>query len=213
MTLSRGSSRVCRQKDEVVERRASRLEVRGSCATMNSVGSMRIFVRPATAEDGPSIGVTHAASWQAGFEHIFDADFLERAVTGRRQAWRVAISNLLTPPNLVLSAGFGNRVLAFSHSEFPDNGSAAEIFAFYCHPQAWGSGLAAALIDQTCAALATTASHTVLWTPTQAHRARRFYERSGFRLTGRARSEELDDWGSSPTCAEVPAVEYRRALG
>src|SRR5689334_2802297 len=117
---------------------------------MNAVESMRLFVRPATTDDGPAIGEAHGASWQAAFEHILDSEFLERAATGRRQGWPFAIARVLAPPNLVLAAGFGERVLAFSHSGPADDGRAAlEIFAFYCHPHAWGSGLAAALMRET----------------------------------------------------------------
>ena len=95
----------------------------------------------------------------------------------------------------------------------PDDGSAgSEIFAFYCHPVAWGTGMADALMRDTCAALSTRATRAVLWTPNEAHRARRFYERYGFTLTGRTRAERLSDWQPTPTYDEVAAVEYALSL-
>lgn len=47
-------------------------------------------------------------------------------------------------------------------------------------------------------------SAMVLWTLEGAGRARRFYEREGFALTGRVNRES--DFG-------LPTVEYRRAVG
>jgi GNAT superfamily N-acetyltransferase len=176
------------------------------------VESASCFVRLATVDDGPAIGEAHAAAWQTGFEHMLDSEFLHRAVTGRREGWPFAIPHLLSLSNVVLVAGYEDRVLAFSNSGPPDDGTTVEIFAFYCHPDVWGTGLADSLMDETCSVLSTAAGHAVLWTPEHAHRAHHFYERTGFRLTGRTRTEELSDWGTSPTFAEVPAVEYQREL-
>jgi GNAT superfamily N-acetyltransferase len=69
-----------------------------------------------------------------------------------------------------------------------------------------GSGVAAMLM----AAAVEEARHReltqmILWTPRDAERARRFYEREGWTLTGRAHDE-----GSS---IGLPTVEYRRVLG
>jgi GNAT superfamily N-acetyltransferase len=171
------------------------------------------FVRVATERDGPAIGEVHAASWLAAYARILDPEFLERAATGREQGWQFAMSRVLVPSNLVLVAGYEDRISGFSHSGPTDDGSdALEIFAFYCHPQSWGSGLADALMHETCGVLSTAAHRALLWTPREAHRARRFYERTGFRLTGRTRTEELNDWTRTPTRAIVSVVEYFRDL-
>ena len=75
------------------------------------------------------------------------------------------MSRVLAPSNLVLVAGFEGRILGFSHSGPPDDGSKAlEIFAFYCHPEAWGSGLADVLMHETCAVLSTAAQSRSLST-------------------------------------------------
>ena len=175
--------------------------------------SAEVFVRPATTGDGDAIGEAHAASWQAGFGHVLSREFLERASAGRRSGWQYALSQVLAPSNLVLVAGRDTSILAFSQSGPPDNsGTDLEIFAFYCHPGAWGTGLAEALMHETCAVLSTAAPRAVLWTPSEAHRARRFYERCGFRLTGRTRDERLSDWQPTPTHEDVAAVEYALSL-
>lgn len=178
-----------------------------------SLHAAEVFVRLATTDDGHAIGEVHAAAWQLGFGHVLGREFLERASAGRRDGWQYAIAHVLALSNLVLVAGRDAHVLAFSQSGQPDDGAAnLEIFAFYCHPVAWGTGLADALMHETCAVLSTGARRAVLWTPSEAHRARRFYERCGFRRTGRTRSESLSDWQPTPTYEEVAAVEYALSL-
>jgi len=175
--------------------------------------SAEVFVRPATADDGDAMGEVHAAAWQLGFAHIFHRQFLERASAGRRDGWQYAIAHVLALSNLVLVAGRDTHILAFSQSGQPDDGGdELEIFAFYCHPLAWGTGLAETLMHDTCAVLSTRARRAVLWTPSEAHRARSFYERCGFRLSGRTRGEALSDWQPTPTYEEVAAVEYSLSL-
>ncbi len=172
------------------------------------------FVRLATAEDGLAIGDVHAAAWEAAFGHILSGEFLERAAAGRRSGWQYAIAQVLAGSNLLLVGGRDDDIMAFSQSGQPGDGSAgSEIFAFYCHPVAWGTGIADALMDETWAVLSTRAGRALLWTPSEAHRARRFYERHGFRRTGPTRSEPLSDWQPTPTYEEVPAVEYALSLG
>jgi hypothetical protein len=64
---------------------------------------------------------------------------------------------------------------------------------------------------QTCEALAASDhGEVVLWTPREAGRARRFYEKVGFSLTGRARNDRVTDWESAS--ADCPEVEYRSLL-
>ena len=50
-----------------------------------------------------------------------------------------------------------------------------------CAPTSWGSGLAATTMDQV--------SSTRLWCLRENHRARRFYERLGWRTTGHEKPE------------------------
>ena len=170
-------------------------------------------MRGATTADGPSIGIVHAAAWEEGFGHMLDADFLARARAGRREGWGEAIAVVLDLQNLVLVAGRGADVWAYSQSGEPDDGEGLEIFAFYCHPAAWGTGLAGALMHETCGVLSLRASRAVLWTPVEARRAQRFYERCGFAPTGRQRRETLGDWQPVTTSREVGAIEYARPLG
>jgi ribosomal protein S18 acetylase RimI-like enzyme len=178
------------------------------------VTAAEVFVRPATTGDGHAIGIVHAAAWNRGFGHFLDAEFLDRASAGRSNGWPQVISHILELSNLVLVAGRGPDVLAYSQSGKPDDGSVdVEIFAFYCHPDAWGTGIADALMHETCAVLSTAAHRAVLWTPSEAHRAQRFYQRSGMAPTGRTRVETLSDWQPTSTYVDVTVIEYALSLG
>jgi GNAT superfamily N-acetyltransferase len=86
-----------------------------------------------------------------------------------------------------------------------------EIHGFYSNPAAWGTGAATLLMTEACSILATTWRDVVLWTMQEAHRARSFYEKVGFRLTGAEKREKLSNWLTGET-VEQTAVQYGKPL-
>ena len=60
------------------------------------------------------------------------------------------------------------------------------LHGFYVRPEWWGSGIADELHDAALAAMPD-CPELRLWTLTENHRARRFYERRGWRLNGETR--------------------------
>ena len=87
------------------------------------------------------------------------------------------------------------------HSECETQG---EVFGFYAHPWVWGTGVSTMMMEATVAKLRSRSLRSVIvWTHTGAGRARSFYEKSGFVLTGRERIETL-----FPTGLQAPEVEY-----
>jgi GNAT superfamily N-acetyltransferase len=179
---------------------------------MVCVADLAVRVRSAVETDAAAIGETHAAAWTAAYAHIFDASFLARAADGRRVGWRQSLPGLLVAPSFVLVAERDGRVVGFAHAGLePANLMAAEIFGFYVHPSRWGSGAANRLITHTCSVLADDRREVVLWTFRDAGRARRFYEKTDFRTTGRERAESLSDWTSGMS-VERPAAQYVKSL-
>lgn len=169
-------------------------------------------IRPAVLADAGGIGNTHATAWEAAYGNIFDPSFLTRAAHGRRVGWTHALPRLLAAPNLVLVAERVGTVVGFAHAG-PDktDRALAEIYAFYTHPDTWGSGAAALLMEAACSSLARKWTSVALWTFRDADRARRFYEKVGFQPTGREKAEKLTDWASDEG-VERQAVEYTRPL-
>jgi GNAT superfamily N-acetyltransferase len=168
-------------------------------------------VRIAVEADGKAIGEAHAAAWLAAYDHIFEPAFLAAAAASRRGEWPRVIGPLLVPPNVLLVGALGQRVVAFAHVSPVTVRNTAEIKGFYCHPDAWGSGVAAALMDEVRGLLAREFNDVFLWTLRDAARARRFYEKVGFRLTGGERDEPLTDW-TTGVAVTRPAVEYAARL-
>lgn len=82
----------------------------------------------------------------------------------------------------------------------------AELYALYVSPAWWSTGTGRALMDRVVAEVrAEGYPRIVLWVLTENARARRFYERCGFRLSGA--SHVLHGLGG------VPEVCYELALG
>src|SRR5215472_6963123 len=128
-------------------------------------------VRAAVVQDGAAIGQAHATAWVAAYDHVFEWDFLLAGATSRRAGWSQMIQRLLLPPNLLLVGEVDGLVVAFAHAR-PAETPTAEVAGFYCHPRAWGSGIASLLMEQTRAALADDFSDVFLWTLRDAARAR-----------------------------------------
>jgi GNAT superfamily N-acetyltransferase len=171
----------------------------------------RVQVREAVEGDGDAIGEAHAAAWLAAYTQIFESDFLDAAAESRRSEWPSAIRGLLNPPEHPLggrSQRAGRRVRSRRTRGSPRHG---EITGLYCHPDAWGTGISAALMTQTKVVVADHVREVFLWTLRDAARARRFYEKVGFRVTGTTRAETLTNW-TTGAAAERPAVEYATTL-
>ena len=82
-----------------------------------------------------------------------------------------------------------------------------EIWAFYAHPDRWGSGVASALMEHVEVRLqAEGFESAVLWVLADNPRGRRFYEKHGWTTSGI--TADLADYGD----IVVPEVEYRKEL-
>jgi len=175
--------------------------------------SSALRVRDAVAADGAAIAETHASSWEAAYVHIFDASFLAAAAQSRRVGWRDSTSRIWTPPNVLLVAEVDGEVRAFAHAvPRPQEVNSAQIVAFFARPDVWGSGVAAQLMRELLHGLRDSGvQEVVLWTPRDAHRARGFYEKVGFTLTGNTRTDRVRDWTSGED-AELAEVEYATRL-
>jgi GNAT superfamily N-acetyltransferase len=175
------------------------------------VARASLEVRPAVAADAAAIGDTHAESWLAAYTEIFDREFLIGAAESRRSGWPNVIEHLLIPPNALFVGALEGQVIAFGHAAPSDEPATLEVCGFYVHPTAWGSGIATALMARLLADAASVFERAMLWTLRDAARARRFYEKFGYGVTGRERLEELTDW-STGAQASGPAVQYARRL-
>ena len=71
-----------------------------------------------------------------------------------------------------------------------DTGDGAEIVAIHSLPESWGSGLGHAMLTEALKQIGDRPVH--LWAFKENNRARRFYEKHGFRWDGTERASEFD---------------------
>ncbi|GAA3260657.1 GNAT family N-acetyltransferase [Streptomyces lavendulae] len=163
-----------------------------------------IEIRRAGPADGAVLGEIHAAAWEAAYAPFFAPDFAARAVEDRRHRWHARVGG---GAETVLLASVDGRPLALSFfAPSPDRPGLAEIFSVYGHPDGWGSGVAAALMDATLARLREDGfARAHLWTLRGTPQSRRFYAKCGFTETGASRAHDFGD--GNP----LDQVEYERA--
>lgn len=176
-------------------------------------------IRPATRDDADGITDVQVASWRKGYAHVFPdsvlyADDFDASRRAFWRSWRFAPGHRIALATLAADGGDrggAERVVAFA-SYGPERERArgftgrGELWAFYLHPDVWGSGVADELISHVEKRLAAEGFATsVLWVLDDNPRARRFYERHGWEATGiTALYDEYCE-------VRVPEVEYRKS--
>lgn len=161
-------------------------------------------VRRAGPGDADAIAEVHVRTWQVAYEHVFGHENLARLEVGRRAArWR----EVLDDGDVAFVALERDRVVGFAsvgpNRDEPDEG---EVYAVYVLPQAWGTGAGSALLAAGVQALREAGfREAILWVLEDNPRARRFYEREGWRADGTAKEDEH-------LGVRVAEVRYRLAL-
>ncbi|WP_432947152.1 N-acetyltransferase family protein [Kribbella sp. CA-253562] len=163
-----------------------------------------IEVRRAMADDGDAVGEIHAAAWAAAYAPFFDEQFAAREIKSRLTRWHDRISS---GEGIVMLGSVDGRPLAMAWvMESATRSGLAEIYSFYGHPDGWGSGVAAALMEATLQVLRDDGFTRVhLWTLRDTAQSRRFYSKCGFAETG---ATQTRDFGDGQAMAQV---EYERA--
>ncbi len=176
---------------------------------------MTFEIRAATRADADGITDVQVASWRAGYAHVFpksvlyadDFDSTRRTFWTR---WRFAPGHRIAVA--VTPEPDGDRVVGFA-SYGPERERArgftgrGEVWAFYLVAEMWGNGLADELMEHTETRLRAEGFQTaILWVLKDNPRARAFYERHGWAVTGIG--AEFDEYCE----VSVPEVEYRKEL-
>jgi GNAT superfamily N-acetyltransferase len=163
-----------------------------------------ILVRDAHPDDADDLAAAHIEGWRVGYRGLFPDDYLDSAEFARERldrwrAWTWGDAN----NSLLYVVEREGRVSGFAHigperaqatcdqtgtSSLPsltDDGR-GEVYGFYLHPDAWGSGCAMPLMQAATGQLLRDGfARAVLWVLRDNPRARRFYEKSGWAATGR----------------------------
>ena len=134
-------------------------------------------VRDARPDEAEVAAEIQRAASVAGFAHIFPPDRYPFPMEDVRARWVEALAD---PGASVLFAEADGRVLGLA-------GVRAEwLDALYVAPDAWGRGIGRVLHDRALARVRELGCHRChLWVLEHNARARRFYERLGWRESGR----------------------------
>lgn len=161
-------------------------------------------IRRVRLEDVAAVAEVHVRTWQAAYEHVFGAERLAGIDPGARE--RFARRFATDPDYDAFVAEDEGRIVGFVASGLAEQETEQrELFAIYVLPEAWGTDAAPGLMRAAVEAMrARGAPDAILWVLDDNPRARRFYEREGWRADGTAESEYLG--------LTVPLVRYRVLL-
>jgi len=176
-------------------------------------------VRFARPEDSEAIGRVHIAAWQAAYRGLMPEDFLDSLdPAARAQRWRTGLEDGpgegryraegLEARALVIEGDDGHvaGISVVGPSRRAESSGVGELWMINLEPIAWGTGLGTQLLDAAIDELRGGGYvEAVLWVLAGNRRARRFYERQGWKPDG---TEITGDARGFP----VTELGYRRPL-
>jgi GNAT superfamily N-acetyltransferase len=150
------------------------------------------------------MATVHVRTWQAAYSHVFPREVLDALSIDRREhGWRREFGGGATTAFVAESDG---RVVGFaSVGPARDEKGIGELYTIYVEPEEWGTSAGKALHDAAVGALTEAGyKEAILWVLVDNPRARRFYEREGWR----AEVSRVEPHAG----VEVEELRYRRSL-
>ncbi len=179
---------------------------------------MTIEIREARLQDADACAAAHIEGWRTGYRGLLPDEFLDSAefATQRIDRWRSwTWADGLIDAQVFVGELHG-RVVGFAMcgrergpAGVSPSTARGEVLALYLHPDAWGSGVASALMARSHEYLCDLGYvEAVLWVLRDNPRARQFYETAGWSATGREMMFEGPQT-SSKLAEPLPEIEYR----
>lgn len=173
---------------------------------------MAVTIRPARAGDGAAIARVHVETWQAAYAGLLPPEFLagmNAQIEQRTVRWEQLIADAAARRWTQIVAEDERGIAGFvtcGRAEGEADPYLGEVYAIYVHPRAWGQGIGRTLFEAAVDALrALGMREAILWVLESNVRARRFYERAGWRADG---GTKIDSRGA----IELHEVRYRAAI-
>ena len=140
-------------------------------------------VRNAEFEDMKRLGHIMSVSFKTAFCDFVSQQTLDACA--KKENCIALLEGIFREGKMHFLIGGDSGMLCWQETE-----SGAEIVAIHSLPESWGTGLGSAMLQS---ALAQIGAQTVfLWAFRENKRARRFYEKHGFRWDGAERISEFD---------------------
>lgn len=169
-------------------------------------------VRDARVGDAPGIATVHVRAWQAAYRGgLMPDEYLDGlSIEERTTIWTESLERALGPRRARLvgedDTGTLNGFVLVGPEGGDDTATGGQLFVINVDPEHWGRGVGAALHDAGVEHLRDFGfARAILWVHPDNMRARRFYERRGWRCDDVERREEIMG-------VEVPEVRYSITL-
>ncbi|WP_169944569.1 GNAT family N-acetyltransferase [Microbispora sp. H11081] len=170
-----------------------------------------MVVRRAETGDAGAIAAVHVRSWQAAYPGLMPQAHLDGLTPAMRlPVWERLLGESPRRTEVLVAEADGS-VAGFAafgpgRDEDVDPASVGEVSAIYLRPEVWGAGVGARLMSAALDGLAAAGfEQAVLWVVDGNTRARRFYERGGWRPDGAVQRDESDGF-------PLTEVRYRRPV-
>ena len=167
-------------------------------------------IREAEPTDAQAIASIHVRAWQDAYRGQLSDEYLE----GLRVEDRVGMQRrMLAEPREGWSTWVAlddDAVVGFAVTGPSEDADAddrtGEVYAIYLEPDRVGTGVGRSLFEHALGDLRSRGfKQATLWVLETNERARRFYERAGWKTDGTTTSERVD-------CEMRPTVRYRTTL-
>jgi ribosomal protein S18 acetylase RimI-like enzyme len=171
---------------------------------------IRTRIRPMALSDCERVAEIRIGGWQSAYQGLVPQSYLDALDVAQDAERRRAYFSQADGSVLDLVAERDGQVVGWAcHGPYRDGEvrtEDAELYAIYVAPGRYGDGIGQALLQESLRHC-TAAGHPriLLWVLKDNARARRFYERAGFRPDGAEEPFEVDG-------VEVPEVRYAREL-
>ncbi len=146
-------------------------------------------VRNATLEDMKRLGHIMAVSFRSAFADFVTQQTMDACAQEERCA--ALLERVFSSGNVRFLIGEDSGMLCWQPAE-----DGAEIICVHSLPESWGTGLGHAMMETALEQMGNV--KVTLWVFEENRRARRFYEKHGFRWDGNSRVSEFD--GAMEVC-------------
>lgn len=154
-------------------------------------------IREAIQSDRDGIGKVYCDSWKAAYRNLLPESYLALLTAGNCTPAKVSANYIV-----LLEQEKVSGICHVSEARSRDDKVWGEVVAIYLLPEVWGKGAGKELLQSALTKLKQNGfNNACLWVLKDNLRARRFYEKNGFQISGSER--EIEVAGCS-----VSEVEY-----
>lgn len=150
-----------------------------------------VTIREAVPGDEKVLAFIQTQSWKAAFRDIIPADTLARLTDCQKaeEMYTRVLENPEIRVGLESVDGSPHGITVWSRNRYGLGDDTAELICIHSLPGGWGRGFGSLMLERALGEMTRTGfTRVILWVFGANHRARRFYEKHGFSLTGQAQT-------------------------